>query len=183
MTAIRLRRLVIVLIFGTLFGGLASPIIAATLEESPYGGTSQLDELLLAHELFDRVFVDNDADAAALLVAEHATISTRYGDFTGPDGLLEYLRIVKGPYLDVELDITSVQLYGALTVTWRMTGSMYNVATYNPVIIADVTQNGTATIVFQNGRLAHLTSQAHEVAFTERPGETLVSVPQRGQDY
>ena len=180
MDTIKLRRLVVVLTVGTLFGLLAAPIAATPLEETPSGGTSNTYQLLLVHELFDRVFNENDADAAAVLVASHATITTNYGEFTGPEGLLEYLRLVKLAYMDVAFDITSVHLDAAVTVKWRMTARVYNGALYSPEITTNITRDGVATIDFDLSRVTSLSLQTQSIVYTGPESDAEVAVVQPG---
>lgn len=185
MTLSLIRRFAFVLTFGV-FLGLIAPIgAAAVVEDSPDGGSSQASNLQLAHAVIDRVFNDADADAAASLIDDDAVLHTSFGDYTGPEGLLDYVSFVKRTYPDAVFDIASARADGGtIVIAWRVTASEMVLDPYELPLVAQVDITETATLQVENDQVAGITLDARVLTLTDPGADTQVAyVPLPGQPY
>ena len=178
------RRVAFVLTFGV-FLGLFAPAAATVLEQSPDGGASQASNIQLAHVLIDRVFNNGDADAAAQLVSDDVVLHTSFGDFTGPEGLLDYISFVERTYVNPTFDIVSARVNGgSVIIDWRMTASGIRVDPVEMPADVDVDITETITLLVENSQIAEIDLDDRVVTLTEPSPDTQVAYdPLPGQPY
>ena len=181
MTASATRRTTLIIVLGLLFGLLTPPAVGARVDpESDPGSPVRLSNSALTSRLFDAVFNDGDVDAASALVSDQARIHTPYGEFTGPEGLQDYLRIIRNAYPDASFAVSSIDVQGdTVTVRWTMTATRFAIGPNEPELDVVVRRPGETTITFADGQVAGIT-QIHQgtaiapsadIAFMDGPSE------------
>lgn len=161
------------------FNGVAAEITPDDDPGSPVG-RSQLSE---AHFLFNAVFNNGDAKAAAELVAPGAVIQTPYGEFEGPEGLLDYVAIVRRAYPDASFEIIRITgSAGSLVVEWVMTATTFVRDPVGQLESLQIERDGVATIGFGEVGISVLELEYGAVVATA-PGDDYAYTPARGDNY
>lgn len=155
MTTLRHLRFAFVLASLALIAMITPSAAGPPVIEDDPGSPAELSQLGLAYDLFDRVFNDGDAAAAAELVAPDAVISTPMGEYVGPEGLLDYVAFVKRAYPDAVFDVTSIAVgERVITVEWQLTASQASLdpagRSAGPVVV----QVGVTDIATSGGEIA-----------------------------
>ena len=163
------RFALIVMVAGVL--ALVAPLGATAaqpvVEDDP-GSRVQLSNLGMAYHLFDAVFNGGDADAARLLVSEDASIQTAHGDYTGPQGLLNYVASVKRSYPDARFEVTSISLSDdSMVVGWTMTATRFAFGPYEQAVDVLSEISGAASITVTDGKVASVSLDAGATVFTD----------------
>jgi predicted SnoaL-like aldol condensation-catalyzing enzyme len=110
-----------------------------------------------ASTLFEIVFNGEDADAPGALISADAVIHTPYGEFVGPEGLSEYLGIVRRTYPDATFEISNVIEQGdTAVVLWTMTASRVQVDPTEQPTDVSVRQFGETAITVADGQIAEV---------------------------
>lgn len=160
MTVARMHRLVATVCIAALLAILV-PLGAGAVQPTPDndpGSPVGLTRAAVTYQLFDAVFNGGDAEAAALLVAADAEIRTTFGVFRGPDGLLDYIALVKRTYPDAIFDVTSVVVtIDGVDVGWTLTASRFLVAPDQRPVDMAVERAGTATFTIGESRVSSVT--------------------------
>jgi predicted SnoaL-like aldol condensation-catalyzing enzyme len=185
MTIAQLRRFAVVLALVTALG-LIVPVAASeegVTEQTPWGGVSRADNLAAVHSLFDRVFNDEDAAAAQQLIADTAVLhTTRFGDWTGPQGVLDYIAFVKRAYPDASFTLTTVTLSGNTAVLgWNMTASHIQMDPTEVPYAANVEIDGSAEVALSDAQIASISLDERSVAITDP--QAVAYQPAPGQPY
>jgi hypothetical protein len=163
-----LRRGVVVMVLGVLLA-LAAPIGAgATAHAADTGGPVGMSRVALAQETFDAIFNGNDPTEAAFLLTDDAAIHTGYGEFTGPQGLNDYVAFVKRTYPDAVFDITGISVQGnRIDVSWTMSATRIQVDPVEQPVEAVVRQTGTTTLTVDGARITDLAHANGEMTISE----------------
>jgi hypothetical protein len=140
---------------------LIAPARIASAQAAPHDAAnaaheSRADSALV---LFTQVFRDEDADAAAELIAPGAVLHTpRFGDYAGPQGVLDYVAFVKRIYPDAEYHITTIATRGdTVEVSWIMTATQVVLDPTEGPLDFDTSVNGTLTLVVDGATISDLT--------------------------
>jgi hypothetical protein len=142
----------------------------AVPENLSYG--AQNANIELAHRLVEEVFNGGDEAVAAVLVDDDAKIVTPFATYTGPDGLLEYLALIKEPYNTATFDITGVRVSGdEVDITWRLKGTRTVLDPTEAPHAADVEFTGVTSLILDSGEIASASHTYSSVAVDAPGGE------------
>jgi predicted SnoaL-like aldol condensation-catalyzing enzyme len=169
----RLRRLVLVIFIAGTFAVIAPLGAAARTWEDDPGSPATLSDASVAHLLVEAVFNGGDADAAAFLVADDAVIHTRLGDYTGSQGLLDYIASLRHTYPGASFDFlrATVSGNGVTTIDWLMTSTKIRMGSSEEVTSVDIALRESIAITTDDG---HITSATFD------PNTAVASVPIKG---
>lgn len=159
MNAIRPMRLApvaclaaVVLLIGSPAGISAQPVV-----ESEPENRQQLENIGLAYHLIDAVFNGRDPSVTATLVAEGAVIHTSSGEFTGPEGLLEYVANIRNVYPDAYFAITSISVTNdSAIIEWKLTAPRARENTSGRIDLLPVELTGVFTVEVGSGQVTHM---------------------------
>lgn len=175
-----LRGIAIGIVLAAFVSTIASPALAEPASgDNPDNPVHQYNATL-ATTLFRSVFNGGDVDATEALVSPNAVIHTPYGEFTGPEGLQDYLDIVRREYPDAWFDISSVDVVGdTVVVHWTMTASRFLTGPASTPLNVRVSDLGETRITVVDGAVAEMNhgsqeaavADATEVSTTHRPTE------------
>ncbi len=133
------------------------PAGAAPVTEGEPVSQADLSSIGVGYQLFDAVFNGRDADLARTLVSDDAVIHTVYGDYVGPDGLIDYISMLDRGYPGAVFDVSSISVRGdTVTIDWSMTGTWYQVDPAEPPIDVDFSVTGSAVFTTSDARIADL---------------------------
>ena len=173
------RFALIVMVAGLL--ALVSPLgftAAQPQADDDPGSQVRFSNLALANKLFAAVFNGDDADAANLLVSEDAVIRTSYGEFAGPQGLLDYVASMKRSYPDARFEITNISVSDdSVVVSWTMTASKLQVDPYEQAIDVLAERSGETTIIVADGKAASVSLDTGATVFTNPTDAVAVADP------
>jgi hypothetical protein len=163
----RIRVLLLPLAFAALASmiGFTSATAAAPVVEDDPGSPADLSRLGTAYLLIDAVFNDGDADVATALVSENAVIHTTAGDFVGPQGLLDYIAMVKRAYPDAWFELSTVSVSDrGISLEWTMTATRYRIGPNEPTMNVNVEIPTVATISIDDAQITDAAFGNTEVA-------------------
>lgn len=179
MNTSRPRRFLIAIALGIMLGSMSTvTAMAAVPPDDDPGSPVFLSNAALASTLFEVVF--NGDVAPGALVSDNAVIHTPYGDFTGPQGLQDYLGIIRRAYPDAAFHVSSIEVRDdTVTVRWTMTATRFQIDPTEPVINVQVSNPGETTITIADGQVAELNQaergtavqSAEEIAVNHAPSE------------
>ncbi len=153
--------------FAIVFGILATLTMTATGAAQHPANPATVSKLDIVAALFDDILNGQDVNAAQDLISATAVIHTPYGEFTGPQGLRDYVGIIRRGYPDASFAVTTIDVEGDIvTVRWTMTATRYQIGPTEPVIDVNVDMPGESTITVAYGQVADLT-QSQELAQTD----------------
>lgn len=180
MRASRLRHLVLIMIFAgvlSVIGAGGGAAAAAPVPDDDPGSPAQLSHLGMAYQLFEAVFNGSDAEAAVALVDDDAVIRTPFGEYTGPQGLLDYIAFVKRSYLDATFDVASVSLVGnTVVIDWHMRATKLQIDPTEHWDEVSVDMPGSTTIsVGSDAQVAALTQENGEMSITYPQDEVVIA--------
>ena len=117
-------------------------------------------------ELFALVLNGEDPNAASALIADDAVLYTPYGEYVGPEGVIDYVAFVKRSYPDAEFHITRIATRGnTVEVDWTMMASRIHVDPYEQPVAADITILGHLTLDVTDTEIAGMSQVNESIAF------------------
>jgi predicted SnoaL-like aldol condensation-catalyzing enzyme len=123
---------------------------------------------VMATTLFARVFNDVDAAAAEQLIAPDAVLhTTRFGDWIGPQGVLDYIAFVRRAYPDARFALSAVNVSGnTVTLNWTMTAGHVQMDPTEGPYPANVEIDGSAELALNDTSIASISLDERTVAIT-----------------
>jgi predicted SnoaL-like aldol condensation-catalyzing enzyme len=170
------RRLAIALVITAVIGMAASTSIAGA-SQPPHEATdaAHLTPSGQVFELFSAVFNGGDAAAAERLIGDDTVLHTPYGDYVGPEGVVEYVAFVKRTYPDATFRVTDVRSSGnTVAVDWTMTASRFQVDPVEQPITVEVTLSGEMVLAVTDRGIVGMT-QINETLAIVTPVEVAVA--------
>jgi hypothetical protein len=157
MTRLHIHRLTRLITLALILGVLSSAAMATqSLAQVDPDSPAAISHHAAAMSLFEIIF--NGDDAPEALLAADAVIDTPAGQFTGPAGLSDYLRIIHQEYPDATFRVTSTAEHGdSVHMRWTMTATRFMVGPREAPVMADIRLYGETTITFDDGQIATMT--------------------------
>lgn len=170
MTISQIRSLVVAIVVAAVIASVA-PIGIASASSRDTTDAGHLSPSGKVFELFAAVFNGRDTNAADVLIAEDAILVTPYGEYVGPEGVLNYVALVKRSYPDAKFDITGIESRGeTVEVEWTMTASRFQTDPVEQPVDVDVTISGNLTLTVTDTEIAGMTQVNTSIAIIS-PGE------------
>jgi hypothetical protein len=174
MTISHARRLVVAILVAAVIASVA-PIGVAGASSRDTTDAGHLSPSGRVFELYAAIFNGRDTNAANVLIAEDAVLTTPYGEYVGPEGVLNYVALVKRSYPDAEFHITGIESRGeTVEVEWTMTASRFQTDPVEQPIDVDVTITGNLTLTVTDTEITGMNQANTSIAITN-PIEVTVS--------
>lgn len=184
MSASRLRRIPAMLAIAALLsvlGSIGATAAAPPAEDDP-GSPAVLSDLGMAHLLVDAVFNGEDAAAAEALVSENAVIHTVAGDFSGPQGLLDYIASVKHTYPGAVFDVVRVtQTDSGVAIDWILSGYLVRMSGSEDMTSVTVELRGQTVVSPDGAQIADITFDPAQIA--QAAPDPVATNPRSGQPF